>query len=160
MRKDWRHQMWLLFLWNSIYLVVICNWMRWNVGQWNFKKYRICFLLAGRLNNLRCSCTWKDTVLILIKPLSWYRIATVENKKNQLTIATITELQDNCSTNRSSFSIIIGAVADYSLDCYFVRRYADQHHLNEFKPLRVSRFISYRDINECVNSPDNNNQVI
>ena len=57
-------------------------------------------------------------------------------------------------------SIIIGAVADYSLDCYFVRRYADQRHLNEFKPLRVSRFISCRDINECVNSPDNNNQVI
>ena len=90
----------------------------------------------------------------------WYRISTVENKKDQLTIASITELQDNCSTNRSSFSIIIGAVADYSLDCYFVRRYADQRHLNEFKPLRVSRFISYRDINECVNSPDNNNQVI
>ena len=56
-------------------------------------------------------------------------------------------------------SIIIGAVADYSSDCYFVRRYADQRHLNE-TIARIQPVISYRDINECVNSPDNNNQVI
>ena len=148
MRKDWRHQMWLLFLWYSIYLVVICNWMRWNVGQWNFKKYRICFLLAGRLNNLRCSCTWKDTsVLILIKPLSWYRIATVENKKARINNQS-QRLTRQLFNEPELSSIIIGAVADYSSDYYFVRRRSAP--LIWMKPLRVSRFISYRVINECV----------
>ena len=89
----------------------------------------MCFLLAGSLNNLRCSCTWKDTVLIPIKRLSWYRISTVENKKDQLTIATINKT--TIFNEREVSSIIIGAVADYSSDGYCVRRYADQRHLNE-----------------------------
>ena len=60
----------------------------------------------------------------------WYRISTVENKKDQLTIATINKTTFQ-RTGGFLSSIIIGAVADYSSDCYCVRRYADQRHLNE-----------------------------